>query len=386
MAIGLAHGLGGAWLIDVLSDWIFGFRGPTSVYGFLRVALLVAVLFLTPAIAFAMLITRVHPRFWRTILCGVFYGPCVSAGIFAVVIAEHPQILLFEQSQSQGVFLWLSILMVAAIYGAIVSGAVCACFAFGFGVEHLIGRRVLTQTGAICWACGYDLGVPDARVCSECGKQFDPAARPRSGSPILLGVLAKARWPLFTLSLLVALCPVVYDLVTTVIPATRFLNARPTGWALKDASMIGTYVWRTGSPGNCIRPISDGWWLPDPGSSAVGTIVQFLPDARAGEPRIVVSRANEFEFSIPSAAVIAGTPDPVKSLGPGSTHILARLSADQAAQVIATRSIPQGLIDALREQAESEGWTQTDPMKTPSSGEKTVDPSPYFKAASIPGK
>src|SRR4051812_5797605 len=91
IALGFTHGLAGAWLFVLFFDAVTGFSSPFARWGFYRTGLLLVCVFFIPSILFSMLLTRVHPHFWRTVLCGVLYGPPVLAGIFAVVLARNPE-------------------------------------------------------------------------------------------------------------------------------------------------------------------------------------------------------------------------------------------------------------------------------------------------------
>jgi hypothetical protein len=377
VGLGLMHGLCGSWFVVAINDWLESFNS-SGVWGPLKIGACVLGGFLVPAILFSMLIIRVHGHYGRLMLCAVIYAPFCVLGIFAVIIAINPQMLVVnptDPAQSMGI--WMAAIMGLGVGGAVLTFAVACAFTAGFLIEHFAGRRIIRQTGSICWSCGYDLGVKGAGVCPECGRAFDLALRIPARSQRFLGRLVRARRVLLIAALALLVVPIAYEFATYAAPAIRFLNGRPIGVEVKPTTMVNTWVYRH-SGGNFSRgvsPLGDGWWLPDPGSVAAGTVVQFLPDARAGEPSMFVTRASMHDFA--ATTTVNGIPVHSFMLAPGSPRVVARLNRDQAAQVIAGHAVPQGLLDKLRERADALNWIDAG-YPQGSKPEESVDPAPFF--------
>lgn len=370
IAGGLAHGVCGAWLMVLIREFTrFGLMSFGSVIAFLLVVTLV---FILPAAAFAMLINRVHPHFGRSLLYGVIYGPCGFVGILSVILTRNPGWPLALAGGSEHALGTTFAAAMGVCFGfAVVVGASVGTFALGFLIERTFGRRVLIQTGSICWFCGYNLGVWGPGTCPECGKPFDPAGPHRAISPKLLARLTKLRGPAIAIFLLIALAPIAFDLAIYSLPAIRFLRARPADIPLKNADMVGTWTFRKATFGgtNYIRPISDGWWIEDSNDPTTGVILQFFPNSRGDEPRIVASRAHLRDSgSIPQSQRWASG---------GPFRVFANLSPAQAEHIIQMRSVPPDLIRAIRERAAALDWQPGAPSSSrPPNG--AVDPTPYL--------
>lgn len=383
LALGLAHGLIGSWLIALLGDQFFGMTGPVSTFGMIRVALTLAVLFVLPAVPVGMLLARVHPRIGRLLACGALYGAACLPGILAVIVACNPQslIIVFEPRPQGAIGAVVSVAFFTAL-GMGVCAAVLTCvFALALAIERFIGKRVIEQTGLICWSCGYNLGSATIPVCPECGEAFDPHARPRAASNRILASLVRLRWGLAALALLVAVGPVVNVLLGHTIPSAQFMLALPAGARLEQAGMMGNYYFRSGASGTSPRtlmPIMYGWWIPDPDSPTTGLAVQYVPQAQGNETSMYITRAFLHDFTVPAGAVIAGPAPKDEMLAPGTARIVARLSRAQAASIIESRSLPPGLAEAIRREAQSQSWAPVDPMVTPAAKQVVVDAAPFF--------
>ena len=130
-----------------------------------------------------------------------------------------------------------------------------------------------------------------------------------------------------------------------------------------------------GKPPGFARPLSHGWWIPDPLDSDIGFAVVFYPIAIEGQPRMFITRGY-----LNDAGAAAGTPQPRESwmVYPGTQNIVAKLNSAQADEIIRTRTIPAPLFTALLDMAEYAHWAvQSASSKWPS-GEQSIDTTPYF--------
>jgi hypothetical protein len=126
----------------------------------------------------------------------------------------------------------------------------------------------------------------------------------------------------------------------------------------------------TGSGSTLAQPLDVGWWIPDPDSSVNGVSVQFLPDARESEPTLIVARGCRVQL-------VTGTPFSAFFVRPGTKNIHVRLSKSRAGDVIMNRRVPVAMLEAIRREADSAGW-QEGAASAASTGEKQIDPSPFF--------
>jgi hypothetical protein len=323
-----------------------------------------------------MLVTRVHPRIGRLLLVSLCYTPGCFAGIFTVVYFNHPEIMLRAAQAGSPVPGVLMIAGVVGVYGLVLVGLFMGLFAAVYGLERWLGRTTLQQTGLICWACGYNLGAPSITVCPECGRAFDPSRPPRVASLAFLQALTHRARLLLAVTVVTAIGLCVYVLATNTVPCFRFLSACPATGQLQWV-MVSNWVTRgSGTTTTFVHPLDTGWWLPDPDAGSSGFSVQLLPGAHADEPTMFISRACRLAMSP------VGPPG-AELVSIGSINVHARLSRSQAAEVIAAHRVPQSLLDAIRREAEDASWKEA-PYSTPPTGEKRVDPAPYFGSAAGP--
>jgi hypothetical protein len=269
------------------------------------------------------------------------------------------------------------IAMVLAIYGGVLSGIIAAVVLSGSLTERFLGRAVIIQSGLICWMCGYNLGSHTISTCPECGVAFDHRLPPRSASYDFLAFLKlRRRWPL-VLGVLIALVPLGYSTTTQTIPAIRFLKSCPATAELRRVTNVN-YIFLPASGGGVstpTRPLSNGWWIPDPLDPNSGFGVVFYPVAIPGKPRMFITRGC---LQDTGAAVGIPTDRNAWSVYPGTENVVAKLTAAQADEVIRTQTVPDGLIAALRAKAHEVHWAvQSSATKWPS-GEHPVDPAPFF--------
>lgn len=370
-------------LVGVISSWITSWSEDALTSGGMALSrswwlfIIAFAAFLLPAWLAGRVVARVHQQFLPNLLASLCYAPACVAGILCVVIHLHPEGLVAPMGQPLSLGLSTLIVIGICFYGALVAGILAAAFLTGYLTERFLGRRVIIQPGLICWVCGYNLGASSISICPECGVAFDPALPPRSASFDLLASLKRRRlWPL-ALGLLLALLPLIYTLTTHTIPSIRFLSACPSTGELRHIMNVNyiTTPSSIGARSQFVRPLSHGWWFPDPLNPDEGISVVFYPQTPSSAPAMFISRGC---LNDPSAA--AGFPQPRESwwVYPGTENVTARLTEAQARQIITARAIPSPLIDAIRAKSVDLHWApQSGTTKWPS-GEQKVDATQFL--------
>lgn len=384
----LSIGLG--LLLGIVSTWTSYWIGSALSGGMrswsdLWIGVIILALFLLPAWLFGRLIARVHPSFLPNLLAAVCYAVLSVPAIFCVIVHLNPETLVSPLVQMPSIGIAFVVLISVGVYAAIVVGILVCAVLSGFLAERFLGRRVIIQPGLICWTCGYNLGSTTIPTCPECGTPFHPELAPRSTSVDFLSFLKRhRRWPL-ALGLTLALAPLAYTITTHTIPSVRFLSACPRSAELRRIMNVN-YIWlnqTTGTRVNFARPLGQGWWLPDSSNPNEGISVIFYPDSPSSQPAMFISRG-----CLHDASAAAGFPQPRESwwVYPGTENVIARIDAAQARQIIAARSVPSPLLDAIRAKSVDLNWApQSSTSKWPS-GEHKVDATPFFQPPSNPSE
>lgn len=378
IGLGLLLGVIATWICFWSEDAISGSGMLTSRLWWL--AIFVLAVFLLPAWLVGRIIARVHPRFVPNLLASICYAPGSIAGAVLVILHWKADALVAPMGQPFTLPIALVVSMGIAIYGGVASGFVAAAHLSGFLTERFLGRAVITQPGLICWICGYNLGAHTITTCPECGVAFDPNLPPRSASFDFLSFLKRRRrWPL-AIALFLALAPLAYSTTTQTIPGIRFLNGCPSGAELRRVMNVN-YVWLPravtgpGSTANYARPLSHGWWIPDPLDPNTGITVIYHTLAIDGHPRMFITRG-----CLNDASAAAGFPQPRDFwwVYPGTENVVAKLNSAQAEEIIRARAVPSPLIAALRAKAEEVHWAAQSASSKWPSAEQKVDPAPFF--------
>jgi hypothetical protein len=364
LVAGTAYGLIAEGLIVGLRNQLVGvMESLVGWYGIPAFYLLFfGVLIPVPTIMLWM-VARSQRCMWRVVLAGAGIGIGFMVGMHCVMIWATPNLLLDWLINAPLGAMGMPLRFVAIELGiASMCGAVLAAAAFG--LWRVFGRRVVVQTGTICWGCGYDLGRADLRRCPECGAAFDAATPPRHivrrDSPWWI---RRARPALVCLSVLI-LGVLGWTATTHVVPSIRFAHAAPVGWEQRSDVRIPRYYWHQAEL-HWSDPASVVWWRADVPGSDAGIVVQYVPHPRVNEPSMYVGRA----------AMNAATMSPMSCVHAGSTRVWAELDADQASQVLRSRAVPEELVEAIRTAAAGKGWTST--AETAASEER-VDAARFF--------
>jgi hypothetical protein len=116
--------------------------------------------------------------------------------------------------------------------------------------------------------------------------------------------------------------------------------------------------------------------------------VQFVPQAAGDDAAMFVSRACLVESGVPAGAGVSRPAQRTIELGAGTLRVRARLSREQAESVVANGKVPAALVEAVRQRAELENWSEADARSRPVKSTANVDAEKFFPgtkpAADVP--
>jgi hypothetical protein len=233
-------------------------------------------------------------------------------------------------------------------------GALCGLGAWAVSRQWLY--VIDEQTGTLCWRCGYDSGSTAIGVCPECAAPAAPERFRLAG--FIAGFDRLARHGRAWLIVLVvgAAAWAGYRVATGVLPIYRFYAAF-AGRATPPGPGGSPSCWLYVPPGKMPSGMWDGAaaCVPFADDPANGLLIAYWPAGPRNGSGPVRMRVQYAQMPVP-IPMPAGAP-PVSYPDEGSTRIYADLDGEQARRVIAAKSVPAGLEQALRARAAELNWS-----------------------------
>ena len=87
----------------------------------------------------------------------------------------------------------LAMLMGGTMMACVMVAAFAGVFEFGILIERFLGKRVIRQTGLVCWSCGYNLGSPGITICPRSRKPAISIGRTPASSTACRPAISRLR-------------------------------------------------------------------------------------------------------------------------------------------------------------------------------------------------
>jgi hypothetical protein len=313
-----------------------------------------------PVLAWAALWTRFEQRAWVSARLGAVFGLGVIVGTVGWSAFTMPGLGYDENN-------WWGPLVVGgpilALVGAIVGAGLAALARFG-----VLQAVVQPDPPRLCWKCGYDLGLPLAPRCTECGTppgRVRPRARGRFA--LLSGLVRSA--PVALALAIVTIGSLAAYRAAKEIPPLRAFDRRFAG-----AEPVSTYIdldlAKTAGRGVYSYTRAVGRLLTQQDSSGRRYQVSFTPSPR----RDPDDPAMQVRVAMPAPPPFPGFDALLTDWG--LVTVVADLDDEQARRVLRD-GLPPGLLEALSARADTIGWRPMNATGSPGKRE-VVDPGPFF--------